>query len=321
MIAELKPYADYKDSGLPWLGQVPAHWELKRAKSSIANVIEQTTHIESGDVYVALENIESWTGRVRPQTGTQLFTGQVKRFQSQDVLFGKLRPYLAKVTRLQRRGVCVGELFVLRPRSVDIESAFLEQLLRAKNVIDVVNSSTFGAKMPRVDWQFLGNLTLAIPPRNEQLAIVRFLDWANGRLDRAIRAKRKVIALLTEQKQVITHRAVTRGTNEGGPLKASGIAWLGDIPPHWEVRRCASLFLEVVDTGHPSALLLSIDRFKGVITQAETGRKTRASEDRSAYKRVRPGQLAYNLMNAFMGSLGFSAYDGIVSPAYVLGSG
>lgn len=318
MIAELKPYADYKDSGLPWLGQVPAHWELKRAKSSIANVIEQTTHIESGDVYVALENIESWTGRVRPQTGTQLFTGQVKRFQSQDVLFGKLRPYLAKVTRLQRRGVCVGELFVLRPRSGDIESAFLEQLLRAKNVIDVVNSSTFGAKMPRVDWQFLGNLTLAIPPRNEQLAIVRFLDWANGRLDRAIRAKRKVIALLTEQKQVITHRAVTRGTNEGGPLKASGIAWLGDIPQHWEVRRCGSLFLEVVDTGHPSALLLSIDRFKGVITQAETGRKTRASEDRSAYKRVRPGQLAYNLMNAFMGSLGFSAYDGIVSPAYAV---
>ena len=87
-----------------------------------------------------------------------------------------------------------------------------------------------------------------------------------------------------EAAQTITYRAVTRGINADIPLKRSGIEWLGDVPQHWEVRRCGSLFVEVVDTGHPTALLLSIDRFKGVITQAETGRKTRASEDRSAYK-------------------------------------
>ena len=66
---------------------------------------------------------------------------------------------------------------------------------------------------------------------------MRFLDWANGRLERAIRAKRKVIALLNEQKQAIIHRAVTRGLDPSVPLKPSGIPWLGDIPQHWEVRR------------------------------------------------------------------------------------
>jgi hypothetical protein len=70
---------------------------------------------------------------------------------------------------------------------------------------------------------------------------VRFLDWANGRLERAIRAKRKVIALLNEQKQAIIHRAVTRGLDPSVPLKPSGIPWLGDIPQHWEVRRLVLL--------------------------------------------------------------------------------
>jgi type I restriction enzyme S subunit len=84
-------------------------------------------------------------------------------------------------------------------------------------------------------------MPVALPPPDEQAAIVRFLDWANGRLERAIRAKRKVIALLNEQKQAIIHRAVTRGLDPSVPLKPSGIPWLGDIPQHWEVRRLKSL--------------------------------------------------------------------------------
>src|SRR5262249_16927883 len=81
-----------------------------------------------------------------------------------------------------------------------------------------------------------------VPPFTEQASIARFLDWANGRLERAIRAKRKVIALLNEQKQVIIHRAVTRGLDSSAPLKPSGIRWLGDIPQHWEVVRSRRLF-------------------------------------------------------------------------------
>ena len=77
------------------------------------------------------------------------------------------------------------------------------------------------------------------PPPEEQAAMVRFLDYANGRLERAIRAKRKVIALLHEQKQAIIHRAVTRGLDPTVPLKPSGIPWLGDIPKHWELMQLA----------------------------------------------------------------------------------
>jgi hypothetical protein len=89
-----------------------------------------------------------------------------------------------------------------------------------------------------------GALGGAAPTTREQAAIVRFLDWANGRLERAIRAKRKVIALLNEQKQAIIHRAVTRGLDPSVPLKPSGIPWLGDIPQHWRLEREIDLLRE-----------------------------------------------------------------------------
>jgi type I restriction enzyme S subunit len=88
--------------------------------------------------------------------------------------------------------------------------------------------------------QFL-RIPILIPPLADQALMVRFLVWANGRLDRTIRAKRRVISLLTEQKQVIIQRAVTTGFDPGVELKATGILWLGDIPSHWEVRRLRTL--------------------------------------------------------------------------------
>jgi type I restriction enzyme S subunit len=100
--------------------------------------------------------------------------------------------------------------------------------------------------------------------------------------------------------------------------KDSGFPWLGEIPAHWDVIRNGHLFQEIVDTNHPDLDLLSIMMDRGIILQSESGRKTRASEDRSTYKRIQPGQLGYNLMNAFMGSIGISKYEGILSPAYAV---
>ncbi|MHB9149130.1 MAG: restriction endonuclease subunit S [Thermoleophilia bacterium] len=235
MIAEFKPYPAMKDSGVPWLGDVPEHWVIERLKSSMSNVIQQTAERQSGDLYVALEHVESWTGLLRRADSDAALDSQVKRFRSGDVLFGKLRPYLAKVTRPRSDGVCVGEFLVLRPRVPHVAAPYVEQLLRSKPVIDAIDSSTFGAKMPRAEWQFVGGMAVALPPLPEQGAIVRFLDHADRRIRRYIRAKQKLIKLLEEQKQAIIHQAVTRGLNPNVRLKPSGVEWLGDVPEHWEV--------------------------------------------------------------------------------------
>ena len=237
MIADLKPYPATKDSGVPWLGMVPKHWELRRLKSSVRNINEQTGERRTDDLYVALEHVESWTGRLKPAPWNVSFDSQVKRFRSGDVLFGKLRPYLAKVAGAATSGVCVGEFLVLRPRIERIGTRYAEQLLRSKPIIDVINGSTFGAKMPRADWQFVGNMVVALPSLTEQAAIVRFLDHVDRRIGRYIRAKQKLIKLLEEQKQAIIHHAVTRGLDPNVRLKPSAVAWLGDVPGHWEVRQ------------------------------------------------------------------------------------
>lgn len=237
MIHNLNPYPSYKDSGVAWVGGVPEHWEIERLKARVANINEITDGDQNSDLRIALEHVESWTGRLRRVDSEFTFDSKVKRFHANDVLFGKLRPYLAKVTRQERDGICVGEFFVLRPRGLGVHASYLELLLRSKPIIDAVDSSTFGAKMPRADWQFVGNMEIPFPPISEQFAIVRFLDYVDRRIRRYIRAKKKLVALLNEQKQAIIQHAVTRGLDPNVRLKPSGVEWLGEVPEHWITKR------------------------------------------------------------------------------------
>ena len=250
-----------KDSGVDWLGEIPSHWETSRLKSSVINVLEYATEARrQGGRVVALENVESWTGRVTQADLGSSFDSQLKRFQAGDVLFGKLRPYLAKVARSRFSGLCVGEFLVLRPRCGTYVGAYLEHLLRSKPLIEAVNSSTFGAKMPRASWQFMGGMPVARPPLSEQAAIVRFLDDADRHIRHYIRAKQKLIALLEEQKQAVIHEAVRTGqidVRTGQPYsayKSSGVDWLGSVPVRWEVAPLRRVTLDRCDGPFGSGL-------------------------------------------------------------------
>ncbi len=256
MIDGLKPYPAMKDSQVEWLGQVPEHWGIERLKSLSSNVVEKSSGSGPVGRSIALEDVESWTGRFRSRDREVAHDDPWKHFAGGDVLFGKLRPYLAKVCRPQLSGRCVSEFLVLRPRGSDVASGFLERLLRSKPVIDVVDSATFGAKMPRAEWAFIGSLRVVRPPRSEQSAIVRFLDHVDQRIQRYIRAKEKMIALLEEQKQAIIHQAVTGqiDVRTGQPYPAykdSGMEWLGQVPEHWQMPRVRSVCRVRYGLGQP----------------------------------------------------------------------
>ena len=109
MTPALHPYPAYKPSGIDWLGDVPEHWDVSRLKGYVTNAIDLTGAPPDGELYLALEHVEGWTGRFSDAGDGDSISSQVKRFQAQDVLFGKLRPYPAKVTCPKRNGVCVGE--------------------------------------------------------------------------------------------------------------------------------------------------------------------------------------------------------------------
>ncbi|MCI4430026.1 MAG: restriction endonuclease subunit S [Burkholderiales bacterium] len=255
MIAELKPYAEYKESGLPWLGQVPRHWETRRLRHAadmrVSNVDKHTKPAETPvrlcnyvEVYKN-ERIREST-RFMPATASEdervrfgLCKGDVLITKDSEQWNDIGMPALVEFEAPDL--VCGYHLAILRSRP-GLYGPFLHRVLESHFIAAQFHVEANGVTRYGLSHGAIQGVAIPLPPSSEQAAIVRFLDWANGRLERAIRAKRKVIALLNEQKQAIIHRAVTRGLDPSVPLKPSGIPWLGDIPQHWEawrISRCA----------------------------------------------------------------------------------
>lgn len=225
----LPRYPEYKDSGVWMFGQIPRHWEVHRLKVQLRLLVDKAAR---RTYPVALENVESWSGRFVVTAGE--FEGDGIAFSQGDILFGKLRPYLAKVYLAERSGEAVGDFHVLRPTQ-GMVGRFAQYQVLNQSFIDVIDGSTFGSKMPRASWESLGNMPLTIPPKDEQTAIATFLDRETAKIDALIAEQEKLIALLAEKRQATISHAVTRGLNPNAPMKDSGVAWLGEVPAHWEV--------------------------------------------------------------------------------------
>lgn len=244
-------YPDYKDSGVEWLGEVPQHWDVMRLKHNLRLVTEKTDRRENP---VALENIEGWTGRFIP-TETE-FEGDGIAFNAGDILFGKLRPYLAKAYRAESSGEAVGDFHVMRP-TTKIDSRFAQYQILNREFIAIVNGSTFGSKMPRASWEFVGGMRITTPPLTEQTTIAAFLDRETAKLDALVTEQEKLINLLKEKRQAVISNAVTKGLDPNVPMKDSGIEWLGEVPRHWEIWQSRRLFSQRKDRGMPNDEQLS----------------------------------------------------------------
>ncbi|MGD0340504.1 MAG: restriction endonuclease subunit S [Bacteroidales bacterium] len=202
----LDPTLSMKDSGIEWLGEIPEHWMVKRLKLLVDNIIEKSN---ISDFKVALENIESWTGRFLTTENSSELTGEMKSFKPNDVLFNKLRPYLAKVYLPEVDGECVGELLVLRSKTMVIPK-FLYYRLLSRDFIEVVNGSTYGAKMPRASWEdFIRNLIIPYPEIKEQNEIVESIDKTTMAIANTIGKLEHEIELISEYKTSLINEAVT----------------------------------------------------------------------------------------------------------------
>ena len=228
-----KRYERYKDSGVEWIGEIPEHWNLSRFKNYIKLINEKVESNELDLHYVGLENIESFTGKLI-EGASYIGEGVSIIFTPKDVLFGKLRPYLAKVLLPSFNGRCSTELLVLRPIDNSlVDRSYLYYYCLSDGFINIVNSSTYGARMPRTSWDFISLLTLTLPSLHEQKAIAIFLNQKTAEIDSLIADKERLIELLQEQRQAIITQAVTKGLDPNVPMKDSGVEWIGEIPEHW----------------------------------------------------------------------------------------
>src|SRR5690554_918485 len=205
----LDPNAPMKDSGIEWLGEIPEHWEIKKLKYSVRlNTHREFDNIGNSDIKLALENIEGKTGRIL-ELSNNSFEGIGTIFKDGDVLFGKLRPYLAKVVAPDFEGSCVNEILVLTPDTTVWNAKFLKYRMLAADFISIVDNSTYGAKMPRASWSFIGALKISRPHISEQIEIVNSIETEHAIIDKLIFKVNNEISVVEEYKTALIAEAVT----------------------------------------------------------------------------------------------------------------
>lgn len=234
-----QPYPAYKPSGVEWLGDIPEGWEATRLKflSLFRNEKRSAT---ASRFYVGLENVLPWVGKHIPSQDQEA-EGLALSFGKGDILFGKLRPYLAKSWLAETNGVCSSEFLVIAPSSLNPK--YVNYLTLTEEFVSQVDGSTYGSKMPRANSEFIGQLKIPSPTLDQATKIAAFLDYETAKIDVLIAKQQRLIALLEEKRQAVISHAVTKGLDPTAPLRPSGIDWLGDVPAHWGV--CA--FKHVTD--------------------------------------------------------------------------
>ena len=212
-----------------------------------------------------------------------------------------------------KRGVVSSTTALVTPKSVDPTFFFWA----CKGQEDRVRAETVGMGIPHVNGEFLANLRIQLPDLNQQRAIAAYLDRETARLDALVAEKEQLLYLLVEKRRALITRAVTRGIDPNVSLHDSGIPWLGEMPGHWEIERARWLFRERdqrSDTGEED--LLTVSHLTGVTLRSEKDVNMFEAATKKGYKICLPGDLVINTMWAWMGAMGVSSLDGIVSPAY-----
>ncbi len=238
MIEDLRPYAEMKPSGLPWLGDVPAHWDLFRL-SRLSRVKSVTNQSERQLLSVYLNR-----GVVRfsdvDEKRTNATSEDLSKYQAVDpgdFVLNNQQAWRGSVGVSNYEGI-VSPAYLVLALSSRLLRNYANYLFRDRSMVSqyLICSKGVGTIQRNLYWPHLKAVGVVVPPLDEQRLIVRFLDWHGAQTAKLIRAKKKIIALLNEQKQAIIHRAVTRGLDPNVRLKPSGIPWLGDVPEGWEVK-------------------------------------------------------------------------------------
>lgn len=179
-----------------------------------------------------------------------------------------------------------------------------------------------GTTFKEISLSSFANFTLPFPNFLEQSRIAAYLDRRCATIDALIANQQQQIDKLKQYKQAVITEAVTRGLDPNVRMKDSGVEWIGDVPENWTICRIADLYSERSESGNDSLPILTVSINSGIsdreLSNDEQDRVFIRSEDKSKYKRVYPGDLAYNMMRAWQGAFGAVRVDGMISPAYIV---
>lgn len=326
-------YRSYSSSGGDCSKTIPAHWLLVPL-GSFAKVIDpQPDHRApamdaNGFPYIGIRDIRE-DGTLDFSSARFVSENAVSKQEAAftvnegDILFCKVGTLgEPRHVRLEGSRFALSATLVLIKIGCNLLNKFSKYVLESDFLNAQINPILTGATRPALGIQQIRKFSIPRPPYDELVEIVKFLDKNVGLIDQAIALKNNQVSLFKERKQILIQQAVTRGLVSGVPMRDSGIEWIGEIPAHWRVLANRALFQERVEAGRDDLPLLSVSIHSGVseeeISEEENVRGRAKIEDKSKYIRVRPGDIAFNMMRAWQGAIGAVRVEGMVSPAYTI---
>ena len=324
MTAELKPYPTMKDSGVEWFGMMPEHWEVRKLRTILHNVAERnrpdlpllSVVREKGVIVRNISNKEENHNFI-PDDLTNYKVVRKGQFA-----MNKMKAWQGSYGVSDYDGIVSPAYYVFDLHGVSGD--FFNVAIRSKSYVPFFTQASDGVRVGQWDLSRtrMQEIKFLIPPVPEQVAIARYLDYVDVRVRRLTEAKRKLIGLLTEQKQAIIHRAVTRGLDPNVPLKNSGLLWCPEVPSHWELKPNREFLKQrkmLVGDRHTDYTLLSLTK-QGVIVRDLTDNKGKFSTDMGTSQEVQRGNLVMCLFDVqeTPRTLGISQYDGMITGAYTV---
>lgn len=260
----MNSYPTYKDSGIEWLGQIPTHWELTRISSVLTEVKDLNTSLrfshpsqfKFGDIIlkpdVNIEDVSSLSKCII--------------FRKDDILINGLNLnydfVTQRIARANYTGIITSAYIAVRVRN-NLSSKYVTYLFKALDSRKVFNGLGTGIRLT-LTYKELKKYYILLPPQEEQRQIVAYLDYKSNKIDERICQRERELQTLSELKQVEITTVVTRGLDPNGPMKESGIEWIGQIPAHWEIKYLSQIaeehYISNKDVHHQNLLSLSYGR-------------------------------------------------------------
>ena len=236
-------YAEYKDSGVEWLGEIPSHWDSKPLKYLCTYNDEVLTEATSSDTeiqYIDIGSVSATEGISHIET--MLFKDAPSRarriVKDGDVIVSTVRTYLEAIAPIDNPPenlICSAGFAVIRPNK-NLYKGYAAYCLRAKGFIKEVVARSVGVSYPAINSSDLVNIAVPSIAYSEQTKIANFLDHETAKIDSLIEKQQQLIELLKEKRQAVISHAVTKGLNPNVSMKDSGVEWLGQVPEHWIVK-------------------------------------------------------------------------------------
>ena len=296
--------------------------KLKYLASINDDVLGEDASADFEMQYIDIGNVDS-SGRIS-ELASYRFEDAPSRarrlVREGDVIISTVRTYLQAITQIHEPpdNLVVSTGFaVVRPYRDRFDACYCRFALREPAFLAEVEKRSVGVNYPAINTTDLASIPIPVHPLSKQRAIADYLERETSRLDALVAEKEHLLKLLAEKRQTLITRAVTRGLDSHTPMRDSGILWIGQIPTHWKAERAQWLFRERDQrsaTGDEE--LLTVSHLTGVTPRSEKEVHMFEAKTTEGYKICMQGDLVINTLCAWMGAMGVSPVDGIVSPAY-----